>query len=198
MNLGQYIAQQLLEAEDKQTIALFPGAFKPPHKGHFDVVKQLLQKADEVVVLVSPKTRDGVDADESVAIWELYKSILPGNVNYLVANENPVKETYNLITSNPEAKIVAAFGKDEFTRFNSILSNEKYKNAELFNAGTFDNVNATNFRIAIKSKKEDLDEDGDGNEYLAVKKGTYYFGFTVTQIRPFRMDSSKTIAVTFK
>lgn len=45
---------------------------------------------------------------------------------------------------------------------------------------------------------EDLDEDGNGNEYLGVKKGTYYFGFTVTQIRPFRMDSSKTIAVTFK
>ncbi len=45
---------------------------------------------------------------------------------------------------------------------------------------------------------EDLDEDGNGDEYLGVKKGTYYFGFTVTQIRPFRMDSSKTIAVTFK
>lgn len=44
----------------------------------------------------------------------------------------------------------------------------------------------------------DLDEDGNGNEYLGVKKGTYYFGFTVTQIRPFRMDSSKTIAVSFK
>ena len=64
MNLGQYIAQQLLEAEDKKTIALFPGAFKPPHKGHFEVVKQLLGAADEVVVLVSPKTRDGVDADD--------------------------------------------------------------------------------------------------------------------------------------
>lgn len=45
---------------------------------------------------------------------------------------------------------------------------------------------------------EDLDEDGNGDEYLGVKKGTYYFGFTVTQIRPFRMDSSKTIAITFK
>jgi hypothetical protein len=41
-------------------------------------------------------------------------------------------------------------------------------------------------------------EDGKGDEYLGVKKGTYYFGFTVTQIRPFRMDSSKTIAVTFR
>ncbi len=39
MNLGQYIAQQLLEAEDKPTIALFPGAFKPPHK--FIIVERL-------------------------------------------------------------------------------------------------------------------------------------------------------------
>ena len=128
MNLGQYIAQQLLE-NDQYTIGVFPGAFKPPHKGHFNVVKKLADMCDEVQILISPKTREGITKDESVAIWELYKSILPGNVNYLVANENPVKETYNLITSNPEAKIVAAFGKDEFTRFNSILSNEKYRNA---------------------------------------------------------------------
>jgi cytidyltransferase-like protein len=67
MNLGQYIAQQLLEAEDKQTIALFPGAFKPPHKGHFDVVQKLLKAADQVVVLVSPKMRDGVSADQPPA-----------------------------------------------------------------------------------------------------------------------------------
>ena len=41
MNLGQYIANTLLE-QDKQTIAIFPGAFKPPHRGHFEVVKKLL------------------------------------------------------------------------------------------------------------------------------------------------------------
>jgi len=41
MNLGKYIAQQLLE-QDKRTIAIFPGAFKPPHKGHLEVAKMLL------------------------------------------------------------------------------------------------------------------------------------------------------------
>ncbi len=46
MNLGQYIANAILEAEDKPTIALFPGAFKPPHKGHFAAVKKLLEQAD--------------------------------------------------------------------------------------------------------------------------------------------------------
>ncbi len=52
MNLGQYLVQQLLEAE-QTTIALFPGAFKPPHKGHFAVVKKLLENADQVTVLIS-------------------------------------------------------------------------------------------------------------------------------------------------
>jgi cytidyltransferase-like protein len=155
MNLGQYIAQQLLE-NDQYTIGVFPGAFKPPHKGHFNVVKRLADMCDEVQILISPKTRDGITVEESVAVWELYKTLLPGNVNYLVAEENPVKETYSLITSNPEAKIIAAFGKDEFTRFNSILSNEKYKNAELFNAGNFDGISATDFRTAIRAKNEQL------------------------------------------
>ena len=155
MNLGQHIAQQLLE-EQQYVIGVFPGAFKPPHKGHFNVVKRLADMCDEVQVFISPKTREGITADESYRVWELYKTILPSNVNFLVVDENPVRETYDLITSNPDAKIVAAFGKDEFTRFSAILKNEKYKNAELFNAGTFDNISATDFRIAIKSKKEQL------------------------------------------
>ena len=155
MNFGQYIAQVLLE-EQQYTIGVFPGAFKPPHKGHFDVVKRLADMCDEVQVLISPKTREGVTADESYKVWELYKTLLPSNVNFLVVDENPVRETYDLITSNPSAKVIAVFGKDEFTRFSAILKNEKYKNAELFDAGTFGNVNATQFRIAIKSKKPDL------------------------------------------
>lgn len=155
MNLGQYIAQRLLEAE-KYTIGVFPGAFKPPHKGHFDVVRRLADMCDEVQVFISPKTREGITSDESYKVWELYKTLLPGNVNFLVVDENPVRETYDLITSNPDAKIIAAFGKDEFTRFSAILKNEKYKNAELFDAGNFGGVNATQFRIAIKSKKADL------------------------------------------
>ena len=155
MNLGQHIAKQLLE-EKQYVIGVFPGAFKPPHKGHFNVVKRLSDMCDEVQVFISPKTREGVTADESYKVWELYKTLLPGNVNFLVVDENPVSETYSIITSNPEAKIIAAFGKDEFTRFSSILKNEKYKNAELFNAGTFDNISATDFRIAIKAKSENL------------------------------------------
>ena len=150
MNLGQHIANILLE-QDKQTIAVFPGAFKPPHRGHFEVVKKLLQNADQVVVLISPKTREGVTADESVAVWELYKTLLDSNVEIRVALENPVRETYDLVKKNPDTNFIVAFGKDDASRFKRM----DYPNAKVFDAGTVDDVNATGLRNAIQSNNAD-------------------------------------------
>jgi len=151
MNLGQYIAQQLLE-QDNQTIAIFPGAFKPPHKGHVEVVKKLLQNADQVVVLISPKTREGVTADESVAVWDLYKEVLlDNNVEIRVALENPVKETYDLVKNNPDTNFIVAFGKGEADRFKRM----DYPNVKIFDAGTVDDVNATGLRNAIQGGNAD-------------------------------------------
>ena len=150
MNLGHYIANILLE-QDKQTIAVFPGAFKPPHRGHFEVVKKLLQNADQVVVLVSPKTREGVTADESVAVWELYKTLLDNNVEIRVALENPVRETYDLVKNNPDTNFIVAFGKGEADRFKRM----GYPNVKVFDAGTVDAVNATGLRNAIQSNNAD-------------------------------------------
>lgn len=152
MNLGQYIAQQLLEAEDKPTIALFPGAFKPPHKGHFDVIQKLLKVADQVVVLVSPKMRDGVSADESVAVWNLYKTKFDGPVEIKVAAESPVSETYDVVKDNPDTDFIVAFGKGEESRFSSM---EKNPNAKVFDAGVVEGANATNLRMALASKNEE-------------------------------------------
>jgi cytidyltransferase-like protein len=152
MNLGQYIAQQLLEAEDKQTIALFPGAFKPPHKGHFDVVEKLLKAADQVVVLVSPKMRDGVSADESVAVWNLYKTKFNGPVEIRVAASSPVSETYDVVKNNPDTDFIVAFGKGEESRFASMEANA---NAKVFDAGTVEGANATNLRMALAQKNEE-------------------------------------------
>lgn len=152
MNLGQYIAQQLLEAEDKQTIALFPGAFKPPHKGHFDVVQKLLKAADQVVVLVSPKMRDGVSAEEAVAVWNLYKNKFDGPVEIRVAADSPVSETYDVVKNNPDTDFIVAFGKGEESRFTSM---EKNPNAKVFDAGTVEGANATNLRMALASKNEE-------------------------------------------
>jgi len=149
MNLGQYIAETLLE-QDKRTIALFPGAFKPPHKGHFDVVNQLLDKADEVVILVSPKTREGIDADESVKVWDLYKTLLNGNVEVKLSEESPIREVYNVVKDNPDTNFILAAGKGEVERFKSAL---QFPNVKVFDAGMAgEGVNATGLRAALAGK----------------------------------------------
>jgi cytidyltransferase-like protein len=152
MNLGQYLVQQLLEAENQPTIALFPGAFKPPHKGHFAVVKKLLEKADQVVILISPKTREGVTVDESLAVWELYKTLLDGSVEVRVASGTPVQEAYRVARDNPDTKFILAAGKDEDSRFNSA---QKLPNTEVFNAGNIEGTNASELRIALQTNNED-------------------------------------------
>ena len=155
MNLGEYLVNILLEQEQK-TIAIFPGAFKPPHKGHFSVVKDLADQADEVVVLISPKQREGISAEESFAVWQLYKSLLPNNVSFKIASESPVSETYDVVKNNPQTKFIVAFGKGESDRFNQIISSGKYGNASVYNAGIAEEgVNATGLRNAIDNDNGD-------------------------------------------
>lgn len=150
MNLGKYIAQQLLEA-NQETIAIFPGAFKPPHKGHFEVAKMLLQKANQLIILISPNVREGIDADESVAVWNLYKTLLDGPVEIKIASGSPIKETYDIVKNNPDTNFIVAFGKAEADRFKSMV---KYPNVTVFDGGYIQDANATQLRQALNSKDE--------------------------------------------
>ena len=40
-------------------IALLPGGFKPPHRGHLDLIRHYSTVADKVIVFVSGKPREG-------------------------------------------------------------------------------------------------------------------------------------------
>ena len=152
MNLGEYLVNLLLE-EDNKTIAIFPGAFKPPHIGHYKVVKQLSTLADEVIVLISPNSRDGVSAEESFAVWQLYAPFLDSNVSFKIASESPVTETYDVIKNNPDQKFIVAFGKGEGDRFNQIKTSGKYNNASIYDAGSAEEgISATYLRNALRWK----------------------------------------------
>jgi len=67
-----------VEGEVKRKIAVFPGAFKPPHRGHLEVVLALLEKgADMVYIFISPldrRTPSGRSINRSVSeqIWDIY------------------------------------------------------------------------------------------------------------------------------
>lgn len=97
----------------KPTIALVPGSFKPPHKGHYEMIRQYSELAYDVLVLISAPseksqrtTKDGKVITPEVAkqILELYTKDL-GNVDIQISPiPSPVGAAYAAleeISSNP-------------------------------------------------------------------------------------------------
>jgi len=80
--VSQYSMSQKLEntGEKRRHIALYPGAFRPPHAAHFMAVRHLVSRphVDEVVIIISnrcrpiPGTTKALDADVARQVWAIY------------------------------------------------------------------------------------------------------------------------------
>jgi len=119
-------------------IALYPGAFKPPHRGHFEVVKSLLNgthggqvytkdnykdagtsslsgkkstvdKIDKVLVFPGGGERNGITKNESIAIWKIYAKYLPG-LEILDGEKNPMFAAKDYAKDNPKEDFYAITG----------------------------------------------------------------------------------------
>jgi len=156
------LIRPILEAEiGKQTIAVFPGAFKPPHASHLKAIQVIAPKVNKVYVYVSkqPRVKEGqvpVDASQAMAVWDLYKQkgLIPSNVEIKLAqNATPVLDAYQEMEAHPENKYLAVFGKDEEDRWRSVEKNrEKYSNVTPVNIGNLKGLSASGLRTAIKNK----------------------------------------------
>lgn len=153
MSLGQYLADLILE-ENSKTVALYPGAFKPPHKGHFEIVQRLSKVADEVLIIISAIAREGVTAEQSLSAWKTYLPLLPKAKLVISDKPSPVSYVYNVIKENPTTNFIVAFGKGEEVRFNALLDKTKYPNVKVYDAGNIEDLSATNFRNALKLKDQ--------------------------------------------
>ena len=96
----------------KRTVALVPGAYKPPHKEHLNMLKHYSRIAKNVFLFVSPRSRgDGkeqqhITKEMSEQIWKLYiKSEGLRNVKLLPTGQNsPVKTSIEWIADNYKLK----------------------------------------------------------------------------------------------
>ena len=112
-DLYNSIEELMLELEDEdgdpvggRTLAIVPGAFKPPHLGHLSMVKQYASEADEVVVLISSpiKASRGINgkpitAQQSEQIWKLFIEA-EGLTNVRVETSkipSPITATYEYV-----------------------------------------------------------------------------------------------------
>tara|TARA_R110002012_G_scaffold12196_2_gene54501 strand:- start:218 stop:2248 length:2031 start_codon:yes stop_codon:yes gene_type:complete len=99
-------AQVITEKEGKR-IALFPGKFKPPHRGHFDYVNKIAKRpdVDEVIVLISPVDYPEVSNEQSLRIWEEYLENGEPNITAKIADyRSPVQAVYEFV-ADPKSTI---------------------------------------------------------------------------------------------
>ncbi len=119
-------------------IALYPGAFKPPHRGHFEVVKSLLngnhngveysidnysnagmqalkgsegkvEPINKVVIFISGGVRNGISLEESMKVWNIYSKYL-GNIEIVDGGSNPMITAKDYAKANQDQKFYAITG----------------------------------------------------------------------------------------
>ena len=87
------------------TLAIVPGAFKPPHMGHLNMVKQYADMADDVLVLISSPTKKGrtlpngreITAEDSLKIWELLTGGMPNVSVEISSKASPMTAAYEYV-----------------------------------------------------------------------------------------------------
>jgi hypothetical protein len=118
--------------------ALYPGAYKPPHRGHFEVVKRLLNGSHKgkvydisnfkdigvdalseednsvepirkVVVFIGGGERNGITPKESKAVWDIYSKHLPG-LEVILGEKNPMKAANEYAKTNTDEHFYAVTG----------------------------------------------------------------------------------------
>ena len=144
-----------------ETIALMPGAFKPPHRDHLRRINAAAKVADKAIILISPldRIKEGetpISAKQSLAIWQLYKDkgVLAPNVEFKISPDNaPVKTAYDIASADPNNQYIGVYGKDDIARWKN-LPNEKYPNLKASDFGIVADLSASDLRRALLNNND--------------------------------------------
>ena len=145
MGLTNEIIKGLLPEEtsdlsEVKTTAIYAGGFKPPTAGHFAVVKQAIMQnpeIDEFIIYIGNKTRDGVDQNQSLLIWDIYKNYLSIKIVLEPTSKPPIQAVYNYAKDHPDEEVLWVIGAREGNEddFSDIAKRTKsldnYPNLEL-------------------------------------------------------------------
>ncbi len=165
MKLVDEILKGLLPENEEKTVAIYAGGFKPPTKGHFQVIKQALEEhpeIDELLVYIGKKERGGITQAQSLLVWEIYANYLPLKIELIPTSTPPIKAVYNYAKNNPETSVLWIIGaregdEDDFgdiaTRTKSV---DNYPNIALAVTVTKTGASGTAARNAAKISIEKL------------------------------------------
>lgn len=115
------------EQIEEHSVAIFPGSFKPPHKGHMAVVSYLASMHDEVIVIVSDPTkkksiRSDITTQQAADIFNMYIQNANFNNAIAVASDipSPIGAAYDIIQNKqfpPNTKVVVATSTKDAGRY---------------------------------------------------------------------------------
>ena len=112
-SLVKELIRPLLEQES--VTAVFGGGFKPPTKGHFDIVKTALEdypEIDKLIIYIGGGSRDGIGQEQSLAIWDIYKDILGDKVQ-IIPSSAPIGDVVRYARDNQNEKVYFLIGARE-------------------------------------------------------------------------------------
>jgi hypothetical protein len=157
--LTKYLISEILDGQ--KVTAVFGGAFKPPTKGHFDVVKKALddyKEIDKFIIYVGGGVRDGITQEQAIQIWQMYKELLGDKVE-IIPSKNPIGDVKRYPKNNKKEKVYFVIGARE-GREDDLADvaqrtagvEETYPNTEVKVIPTPDGgMSGTNARKALKS-----------------------------------------------
>ena len=147
-----------------RVLAAYGGGFKPPTRGHFEIVKTALNdfpEIDEFYIYVGGKVRDGIDQFEAIQIWDIYKKYLANKVD-IQPSKSPIGDILRLAKDNPQDIIYFVIGyregrQDDLDDVSARTDNlkEKYPNIIVKVIPTYDpNMSGTNARKVLDNEEE--------------------------------------------
>ena len=105
------------EGVNTPAVCYYPGGFKPPHEGHYEVLKDLASRTyiTKVIVLIGHSERDGITKEMSKQIWDLYLKTSPmAKVSVQIAeNPSPIKDIFSIMDNDLELKAYVAGSNEE-------------------------------------------------------------------------------------
>ncbi len=115
--LSDFLVKSILNEETERAVALFGGGFKPPTKGHLEVINQGIKnnpEVSEVKILVGAKKRNGFTQSQAVKIWNLYNDIgFIGKPATIIPVSSPFTYYKEYLKEHPEDKVYVFIGSRE-------------------------------------------------------------------------------------
>ena len=143
------------------TVGLFGGGFQPPTKGHFEVVKKAIEKynLNKFVIFVGTGGgRSDITQDQSLAIWNIYKNYLPGDIE-IIASSNPVSSIYRYAKEHPFEDIKWFLGSRQGSNqdfedfYKRSKATDTRDNLEAINIVTTNDISGTKARQVLTDKE---------------------------------------------